>query len=216
MCIRDRGDALAALVEASLVFTRSEGPRARHRLLGVVREYAARRLVERGTEVDAQRAHAAWAATECERVAEVWSTQDGTVIDARLDELVPDLVAALRRALARARTTGSDVDLLLALRAAGAVGRCLHWVPPPDLGDLHLAVAELAASGWDPSDVSLEDAPAVANGVGAGAMVAVERGELDRARHLALAGHQLAGGTDEPMVCVVLGVQAMYLSLIHI
>ncbi|GAA4873618.1 AfsR/SARP family transcriptional regulator [Serinicoccus chungangensis] len=207
----DPGGALAELVEASLVTTRSEGPRARHRLLGVVREYAARRLVERGAEeVDAQRAHAAWAATESERVAEVWSTLDGTVVDARLGELVPDLIVALRRAVARVRATGSDADLLVALRAAGAVGRCLHWVPPPDLGDLHLAVAELAVSRWDPPDVAPEDAPAVANGVGAGAMVAVERGELDRARHLALAGHLLAGGTDEPLVCVVLGVEAMY------
>ncbi|KUG53388.1 hypothetical protein AVL62_00890 [Serinicoccus chungangensis] len=207
----DPGAALAGLVEASLVSARVEGPRARHRLLGVVREYAARRLRGRGTEeVAVQRAHATWAATECEQVAEVWATQDGALLAGRLEELVPDVVAALRRTVASTRTARSAPVLLVALRTAGAVGRCLHWVPPPDLGDLHLAVAELAVSRLGPRDLAVGDAPVVANGVGAGAMVAVERGELDRARRLALAGHQLVGGTDEAMVCLVLGVEAMY------
>ncbi|WP_289017254.1 BTAD domain-containing putative transcriptional regulator [uncultured Ornithinimicrobium sp.] len=207
----DPGAALAELVETSLVASRVEGRGARLRLLGVVREYAAARLRGAGPdhEAAAHRAHAAWVAGECEQVADAWATEDGAVLRDRVEALVPDATAALRRT---ARPLGRDLgreDLVLALRLVAAVGRCLHWVPGPTLGGAMLEVAELGVTHLSPGDLS-DDELAAAGGVGAGAMIAVEHGELDRARRLALAGRDLAGGADEPLACLVLGVEAMY------
>ncbi|MFB9733272.1 BTAD domain-containing putative transcriptional regulator [Ornithinimicrobium kibberense] len=207
----DPGAALAELVETSLVACRVEGRGARLRLLGVVREYAAARLREAGPdhEAAAHRAHAAWVARECEQVADAWATEDGVLLRDRVEALVPDATAALRRT---ARPQAPDVardDLVVALRIVAAVGRCLHWVPGPALGGAMLEVAELGVTHLSPGDLS-DDELAAVGAFGAGAMIAVEHGELDRARRLALAGRDLAGGADEPLACLVLGVEAMY------
>lgn len=205
----DPGAALTELVETSLVACRIQGRGARHRLLSVVREYAAARLRDAGADhaSAAHRAHAAWVARDCEQVADAWATEDGAVLRDRLEALVPDATVALRRTTL-ARHVGTD-DLLVALRIAASVGWCLHWVPGPALGAAMLEVAELGADRLVARDLSDEEREA-AGGVGAGAMVAVEHGELDRARALALAGIGLAGDPDEPLACLVLGVEAMY------
>lgn len=207
--LTDPGVALTELVETSLVACRIQGRGARHRLLSVVREYAAARLRDAGPDqVSAvHRAHATWMARECEQVAGSWASEDGAVLRGRLEGLVPDATAALRRSTLR-RHVGTE-DLVVALRIGAAIGRCLHWVPGPTLGAAMLEVAERGAARLVAGDL-LDEERAAAAGVGAGAMIAVEHGELERARALALEGIRLAGDPDEPLTCLALGVEAMY------
>lgn len=189
----DVAPALAELVESSLVACHAHADGMRHRLLEIVRAFAAARLHESGRSDEVHLAHAEWVARTAAGVAADWPHVDGALIDARLRAAAPEMVTAIRWALAADR-------LDLAAGIAGAVGSCLHWTPGIELGDLFQEVAERGAAA---------PGPALAEGVGTGAFLAAEHGDLERADRLAGAAVRMAD--DEPVVpLLALAVAAMY------
>ncbi|MGN7227232.1 BTAD domain-containing putative transcriptional regulator [Dietzia maris] len=193
--IDDAVGALAELIESSLVMPLEDGGRMRYRLLGVVRAFAVRRLDEAGEVGNLHHAHANWVRVEVDTCMREWPRGDGALLSRRLTDLVPEVVVALRRCLAYGW-------LDLATGISGALVLCLHWTPPRELNELMLDTAEAAA---------LVPAAHFADGVGAGAFVAVERGELPRAERLAQAA--LAMGTEGgscASALLALGIAAMY------
>lgn len=193
--IGDTDAVLAELVESSLVVRDDTHSSARYRLLAVIRQYANTLLVESGAAEPAQRSHAEWVADLTERIGVETSGVDGESVRRRLDEMILEIVSAVRWALARR-------DLRLAARITEAVGRHLHWIPPQQLSDLVVDVA---------TEATFEASPALAGAVGAGAVVVAERGDLVRARRLAGAALRMAGEADRPATaCLALALVGIY------
>lgn len=189
----DVGPGLAELVECSLVEGHPAEGGMRHRVLAVVRDFAGERLRESGRSGDVHRAHAEWVAGVAAGIAADWPHADGAVLDARLRAVSPEVVTAMRWALA-----GGSLDLAAGI--AGAVAACMHWTPGVEMADLFLEVAERGAAA---------PAAVLSEGVGAGAFVAAERGDLARADRLGRAAVAMAD--REPVVPVLaLAVSAMY------
>lgn len=191
----DIGADLAELVESSLVSARVDGAGVRHRVLALVRAFATERMRAEGRTDEVGRAHATWVAELTERIARDWPDHDGAQIDARLRRVVEEVETALWWSL---RAGGLD----LAARIATAVGSCLHWTPPVQVSSLFLEVAELGAAA---------PVPQLAGGVGVGAFVAADRGDLEDADRLAWASLRMAGDGGEPLTpLLALAVAAMY------
>lgn len=187
--------ALAALVEASLLSGRDHRGQLRYRLFGIVRTFAARRLTESGAATDAHLAHAMWARDVTQEVAGDWPRCDGANLGERLDQRRDEITAALEWTL-RFDQLGLAADI------AGAVMACLHWTPDTALSELITEVAERVAQAPD---------PALAHGVAAGAFFAAERGDLQRARRLAHAALDMTEPPEQPVhAWLALGVAAFY------
>ena len=186
---------LAELVESSLVSRREDGVETRYGLLVTVRDVVAGWLRESGRSDRVHEAHAAWVRQLTSGILADWQHADGSVLAARLDDAVPEMVTALRWSLRVGR-----LDVAAAIGAD--VASCVHWTPTVELRSLMIEVAERAVA---------QPHPGLAGGVGAGAFTLVERGDLPGARRLARAALQMAGEDAEPMTAVLtLAVSAIY------
>lgn len=186
---------LTELVESSLVSIRMCGVGARYRLLSIVRAFAAERLRETGREAAVGAAHASWVAEVTEGIARDWARREGTEVDARLTAACEEVGTAIRWSLGAGRTD-------LAARIAAGVTACLHWTPSAEIRGLFVEVAERGAEA---------PAPELAGGVGAGAFVLAEQGDLEGAQRLAQAALGMAATGEEPLTAVLaLAVAAMY------
>ena len=162
--------ALEELVESNLIASRFEGTEMHFRMLALVRSFAARQLAESGEEGEVRLAHAQWVRDLAEQAAGEWVSGQAAVADQRLAQLGPEVIAALRWALAAGR-------LDVAAATTGAVALCMHWLPGVELADLIVEVAHRCAAE--------ELRPRPALGIAAGAMTSAHRGEDQEARHLA-------------------------------
>lgn len=191
----DATDALAELAESSLIAAQDDAGEVRYRMLAIVRAFAAHRLAVSGETASAHLAHAEWVRNVTTRIATDWPSGDGAVLGAHLERSSADATAAAARAL-----EAGQVELASSITSA--VMMCLHWTPRLGLSELITEVAERCSMLADPR---------VADGVGAGAFFAAERGELDSARRLARAALEMSG---EPKGCIpavlASGVAAMY------
>lgn len=132
---------LGDLVERSMVAMVATPTGRRFRLLETLRQFAAERLEEAGATSEAHARHAAWVCRETARVGRQLAGPDEIEGVLRLDELWPNLRAALDRALA-AEDVALAVDLLrpvvteVSLRRRGEIGawaeRILAAGPPDD------------------------------------------------------------------------------------
>lgn len=187
---RQARPGLSRLVHASLV-TPIEGESAiRFRLLGPVRAYASEWADE-----NAPATYWQWAADS----SETWSEQavgpGATRALAHLDSAQADPAAAAAGAV-----SGGRVDL--AARIVGSTGLCVHWVPGATLAEITLQVGE---------HPDLPGAAAASRARAAAAMVAVERGELDRAEHLGRSALRTAvTPPDRYLALTALSVAAVY------
>ncbi|USQ77428.1 BTAD domain-containing putative transcriptional regulator [Ornithinimicrobium cryptoxanthini] len=191
----DATSALAELVESSLVAHHLSGSGSRHRLLEMVRVFAARSLAESGREQEVRAAHAAWVRDVVTGIRADWSRVDGAEVSERLGRCSAEVVGALRWAL--------DADALaLASDITQAVGRCWHWTPGLALRDLMIEVGERGL---------LTAGPDVAAGVATGAFCTGERGDLVRAHSLGKAALEMSRDPDSTAIAqVALAVAAMY------
>lgn len=190
----DVGRDLAELVESSLVVCHDHGSGMHHRLLVIVRGFAADRLRGSGRVDEVHLAHATWVADVAAGIATDWPHLDGAVVDARLRAAAPEMVTAIRWALDAGRTE-------LAARIAADVASCLHWTPGVELRSLFTEVAERGVAS---------PGPGVAGGVGAGAFFAAERGDLLHAREWAQAAVRMAEREVPTSALLALAVAAMY------
>ncbi|WP_157773411.1 AfsR/SARP family transcriptional regulator [Brachybacterium vulturis] len=181
---------LSRLVHASLV-TPIEGEIApRFRLLGPVRAYASE-----WADADTPATFWRWAADRSDMLSEQAVGPGATTALALLDLTQADLAAAAAGAI-----SGGRVDL--AARIVGNAGSCVHWVPGT-------ALAEVTIQVGDHPD--LPGAEEASRARAAAAMVAVERGELDRAERLGLSALRAAVTTQERYLALTsLSVAAVY------
>lgn len=137
-------ELLGALTEKSLVVA-EDGTTPRHRLLGMVREYAAQRLAEAGEAESMRRAHLAWV-TELAEAAEPHLRRVEQVAWLALLEAEHDNIAAAMRA---AIAAGEAHE---AMRLAAAVGWC--WMLGGHRAEgMELTTAAAALPGEVPDDV---------------------------------------------------------------
>src|SRR5690606_23532757 len=195
--------ALGELVESSLVARHEVGTGPgdgvaggdRFRLLEMVRTFAASQLAQSDRLEDARRAHAVWVRDVVTAIRSDWSRADGAELSARLARCSTDVATALRWAL--------DTDeIALASEISHAVASCWHWTPGPTLRDLMVDVAERGAR---------HPGPDTAAGVAAGAFIAGELGEVDRAVQLGTTALELSEDPDvRGTAAMTLAVAAMY------
>ncbi|GGQ55560.1 ATP-binding protein [Couchioplanes azureus] len=88
-------DLIASLVDKSVIFRVGDGPRARYKMLEVVREYGAARLAEAGEQPEVARRHCDWFA-ELARYGDVhWASPDQAALMLRLRREQANLRVAL-------------------------------------------------------------------------------------------------------------------------
>ena len=186
---------LARLVEASLVSAHEGAGETRYRMLMIVRAFAAERLAGAGEEHDARAAHARWVRALVEKTARDAAGSGGTAALARLRQNRGNVAAAGHWALRAGRVE-------LAGRITGALGLCPHWHPDAELLDLMREVARHPA---------IRRTAAAPLALGAGALAATERGELDDAERVATEALELAADTAERCLALLtLGVANVY------
>ncbi len=185
---------IGRLVDASLIAVHGAAEEPRYRLLDFVRSFAGERLAECGLGEGARRAHARWVLSLAEAVARPAGWNRSAAIE-RLERHRTDVLAAVRWAL-------SCGDPVLAGEITGALRMYSHWRPD---GELLALVGEVADDG------AVRRSCAAARALAAGAVAAVDGGDLDRAERLAAAALPLAIGPDERcQALVMLGVVALY------
>ncbi|GAA4283688.1 BTAD domain-containing putative transcriptional regulator [Brevibacterium daeguense] len=181
---------LSRLVRASLVVPVDDGAGMRHRLLGIVRAFAAEHA-----DAAAPGMYWQWAADCSERwAAEAVGPRCEEALT-RLDRARADLASAASSALIAGRVTS-------AARIVGHLGLCTHWVPGPALAEVMLQVGE---------HPDLPGAPAEALALGAAALAAVERGDLARANRLGIDAERAARTPRERFLALTsLSIAAVY------
>lgn len=186
---------LARLVDASLVTVTHRHDAARYRLLGIVRAFAAHRLEDRDDAHAARAAHARWVRSLAVAAASGCLAADAGAHYERLEQCRADVFAAIRWALEVA-----DLDL------AGGITAALrlfpHWTPDAEVLGLVREVAD---------DPRVRRTPVAASAVAAGAMAAVDVGDLGHAHRLGTEALALATEPDEHYLALVaLAVAALY------
>lgn len=167
---------LAGLAERSLLTVEGSG---RYRMLRPLRAFARQRLADRGALSAVADRHAAVLTARAEQAAGPPLTDEGRRwLEAALDDL--------REARHRAQLTG---DAALLGRLVAALYRFDYWRPGGEL--IGWADAALDVDGID-------DEPTAPQVYAAAAAAAWRRGDLDRARALAVRGTELGTGPDDP------------------
>lgn len=186
---------LARLVEASLVALHEEAGTTRYRLLVIVRAFAAERLAEAGREHETRLRHVHWVHCLAETAAHD-ATGPGTAAAlARLRRYRTGLTTAIRWALQSGHAE-------LAGRITGSLGLCPHLRLDAELFDLMREVAH---------DRALRRTPAAALALAAGAVAAVEQGELEIGEAEATEALALAAEPPERYLALLaLGVSNLY------
>jgi len=187
--------ALARLVESSLVATRETRDGTAHRLLVIVRAFAAERLADAGQEQAARLAHARWVASTVETAARQATGPGCAAALARVARSQADVGSAVRWALQSARPG-------LAARITGALKLCPHW--RPDAGLIAL-IREVAA------DPRTQRSSAAALALAAGGLAACDTGELAEAERLGTEALQHAADPAERFLAMLcLGITTLY------
>ncbi|BCJ55290.1 hypothetical protein Asp14428_67650 [Actinoplanes sp. NBRC 14428] len=124
-------DLIASLVDKSIVFRVGDGPRARYKMLEVVREYGAARLAEAGEQQEVAQRHGDWFA-ELARYGDVhWASPDQAALMLRLRHEQANLRVALEHAV---RTAPPEVSLRFAADlqnhwfVRGFLSEGRHWL----------------------------------------------------------------------------------------
>ena len=186
---------LARLADASLVHVTHEQGQARHRMLAIVRAFAAERLRADGAAGPARAAHARWIRDLAETAAaDVRGGGAGEPLH-RLLAHRADLLAAVRGML-----DAGEVELAGAIIAA--LGWCTHWVLDGELLKLARDVAR---------DPRLPATPVAALAGASGAFHAAQLGDLDEARRLGTRALAIASTPEEQCMALnALGVTCVY------
>ena len=186
---------LARLADASLLHVTHEHGRARHRMLAIVRAFAAERLRADGAAGPARAAHARWIRDLAQAAAaDVRAGGAGDPLH-RLLAYRADLLAAVRGAL-----DAGEVELAGAITAA--LGWCTHWVRDGELLKLARDVAR---------DPRLPGTPVAALAGASGALHAAELGDLDEAHRLGTRALAIASTSEEQCLALTaLGVACVY------
>lgn len=133
-------DLLASLVDKSVIFRVGDGPRARYKMLEVVREYGAARLTEAGEQHEVAQRHCDWFA-ELAHYGDVhWASPDQAAMMQRLRHEQANLRIALEYAVSSAPPEvalrfAADLQNHWFVRGFLSEGR--HWLdralamPPP-------------------------------------------------------------------------------------
>ena len=186
---------LARLADASLLHVTHEHGQARHRMLEIVRSYAAERLRADGAVGRAQAAHARWIRGLAEAAAaDVRAGGAGEPLH-RLLAHRADLLAAVR-----GMVDAGEVGLAAAITAA--LGWCTHWVLD---GELLKQARDVAC------DPRLPDTPVAALAGASGALHAAQLGDLDEAYRLGTRALAIASTPEEQCLALhALGVTCVY------
>jgi predicted ATPase len=124
-------DALASLVDGSLVAQTDIGGRVVFSLLGIVREYAVGRLKARGEDIAVRAAHADYFARFIAQVAPRLSGRDQADAVLELELELPNLRAAIRHLIYTDRldeAADAAWSLFIYLWLAGSFAEAGHWM----------------------------------------------------------------------------------------
>jgi non-specific serine/threonine protein kinase len=124
-------DLIASLVDKSVLITSGDGPRARYRLLEVIREYGAARLREAGEQAALRRRHCQWYASLAARGDAHWVSRNQADLMGRLRHEQANLRVALEFAVVEgppetALRFAADLENFWYVRGHLAEGR--HWL----------------------------------------------------------------------------------------
>jgi predicted ATPase/DNA-binding SARP family transcriptional activator len=192
---RAAGPGLARLADASLLHVTHEHGQARHRMLTIVRAFAAERLRAGGAAAAARMAHARWIRGLAEAAAADIRVGGTAEPLHRLLAYRADLIMAVRGAL-----DAGEVEVAGAITAA--LGWCTHWVRDGELLRLARDVAR---------DPRLAATPVAALAGASGALQAAELGDLDEARRLGTRALAIASTSEEQCLALTaLGVICVY------
>ncbi|MFI5491467.1 ATP-binding protein [Actinoplanes sp. NPDC051859] len=133
-------DLVASLVDKSVLFRVGDGPRARYRMLEVVREYGATRLIADGEQPEVARRHCAWFADIAHYGDVHWASPDQAALMRRSRHEQANLRVALEHAVTAAPPEvalrfAADLQNHWFVRGFLSEGR--HWLeralalPPP-------------------------------------------------------------------------------------
>ena len=185
----------ANLVEASLIVVSDDAGPPRHRLLAVVRAFAAERLATSPDKAAAHLGHARWV-----------HNSPATPPNRPSAPTIPPPFG--RRRHQRRRRHGVQWSLAsdhgeLAARIAYAVCLCSHWRPGAPL---------LSGSAPSPRTTASCEVPAAASALAAGAAAALDQGDFAAAEDLAFGCTRTARSTTEEqaLALLTLAVAALY------
>ncbi len=185
----------ANLVEASLIVVNDDAGPPRHRLLAMVRAFAAERLAASPDDPAAHLGHARWVHSIASHAAQQALHADDPGALWSLEFHRADLAAGVQWSLA------SD-DGELAARIACAVCLCSHWRPGASL---------LSKIGAIATDHRVLRGPAAASALAAGAAAALDQGNFAGAEEFALAALERPTTTEErSLALLTLAVAALY------
>jgi non-specific serine/threonine protein kinase len=124
-------DLVASLVDKSVISRAGDGPRARYRMLEVVREYGAARLADAGEQLVLSRRHCAWFADLARYGDTHWASPHQAAVMRRLRHEQPNLRVALEFAVTAgppemALRFAADLQNLWFVRGLFSEGR--HWL----------------------------------------------------------------------------------------
>ncbi len=124
-------DLIASLVDKSVLTTVGTGPRARYRLLEVIREYGAGRLRNAGEQAALRRRHCQWYANLAAQGDAHWASHSQAEVTQRLSHEQSNLRAALEFAVVEgppetAMRFAADLEGFWYVRGVLAEGR--HWL----------------------------------------------------------------------------------------
>ena len=187
--------ATASLVDASLVAVHDADGVAQHRLLAVVRAFAAEQLATSPDEEAAHLGHAQWVQqATSDAAAQVLCAGHPTALWT-LERHQADVAAALQWSLA-----SDHPDL--AARVACAVSLCAHWRPGAVL------LARISDVARDERVLASAAAPSA---LAAGAAAALHQGDIDAVEDLAAAALERVTTTDErALALLTLAVAGVY------
>ncbi|MDN5852171.1 MAG: hypothetical protein L0K86_04850 [Actinomycetia bacterium] len=192
---RQAAVGLARLLDASLVSAHEVAGGTRYRMLAIVRQFAADRLADSAQAQNTRLVHAEFVRSLVEHAARASAGSGSSAALARLRQDQRNVATAVRWAL---RTEHVE----LSGRITGALGLCPHWHPDAELLGLMGEVARHPA---------LRSTSAASLALGAGALAATERGELDGAERLAAEALTRATTTEERCVALLtLGMTNAY------
>ena len=124
-------DLVASLVDQSVISRVGDGPRARYKMLEVVREYGAARLAEAGEQRDLARRHGEWFAELARYGDEHWASPDQAALMMRLRHEQANLRVALEYAVTEGRPETAlrfAADLQNHWFVRGFLSEGRHWL----------------------------------------------------------------------------------------
>jgi predicted ATPase/DNA-binding CsgD family transcriptional regulator len=124
-------DLIASLVDKSVLTRSGDGPRARYKMLEVVREYGAMRLAEAGEEHQVAERHCGWFAELAAYGGRHWASPDQAALMLRLRDEQANLRVALEFAVTEgppkvALRMAADLEYHWIIRGFLSEGR--HWL----------------------------------------------------------------------------------------